>query len=389
MSKENGSSIIEGIHFETREALRITVEEGRIHRIEPIYSDQSSLLPVIGPGWVDLQINGYGGYDFNTLPLTAEMLVKATTLLWSEGVTTYYPTVITNSDEAIKEAVSVIAKTCFEHRAVGDSIAGIHLEGPFISPEDGARGAHHKDYVKAPDWSLFEEWQEAAGGRIQIITLSPEWPGAAHFIEKCVQQGITVSIGHTSAAPEQIREAVAAGASMSTHLGNGAHLQLPRHPNYIWEQLAQDGLWSCVIADGFHLPESVLKVVLKVKGKKAVLVSDAVSIGGLSPGEYDTHIGSKVVLTPEGKLHLADNPNMLAGSVQMLSHGIKHLVRSGLCSLPEAWKMASIHPAGLMKLPVEHGLALGAPADLILLDWNGDAIQIVKTYKKGAIVFEI
>ncbi|MDQ0920262.1 hypothetical protein [Paenibacillus sp. V4I5] len=237
MSERKGLSIVEGYHFESGEALRITLENGHIVRMEPLCSSQPSRLPWIAPGLVDLQINGFRGHDFNTLPLSEEQIVNATALLWGEGVTTYYPTVITNSDEAIEDAVAVISQACSLNPQVADSVGGIHLEGPFISPDDGARGAHHKAYVKAPDWLLFERWQAVAEGRIKIITLSPEWPGAVPFIKKCVEHGVTVSIDHTSVSPEHIREAVSAGASMSTHLGNGAHLQLPRHPNYLWEQL--------------------------------------------------------------------------------------------------------------------------------------------------------
>ena len=142
------------------------------------------------------------------------------------------------------------------------------------------------------------------------------------FIEKCAGAGVTVSIGHTGASPEQIREAVKAGATMSTHLGNGAHVQLRRHPNYLWEQLAHDELSACIIADGFHLPDAVMKVFLRVKGPRAMLVSDAVYLSGLAPGTYETHIGGKVVLTPEGRLHLAGNPDLLAGATETLAGGV-------------------------------------------------------------------
>jgi N-acetylglucosamine-6-phosphate deacetylase len=388
MSERQGAAFIEGIHFDSGEAVRIKVKDGHITCIEPIHAMELSTLPFIGPGLVDLQINGFRGYDFNTLPLSHTCIVQATKCLWAEGVTSYYPTVITNSSDAIQEAVAVIAKACSQNPLVAESIAGIHLEGPFISPEDGARGAHNKAYVQAPDWSLLQLWQEAAEGRIKLVTMSPEWPGSAKFIETCVQNGITVSIGHTSASPEQIREAAASGARMSTHLGNGAHLQLPRHPNYIWEQLATDELSACLIADSFHLPESVLKVALKVKGTKALLVSDAVSLSGMPPGLYDTHIGSKVVLTPDGKLHLASNPNLLAGSAQMLTRGIEHLVRKGLCTLQDAWKRASMYPADFMHLPAGRGLSVGAPADLVLFEWNGDMIGISKTFEAGRLVYD-
>lgn len=343
---------------------------------------------VLAPGLVDLQINGFRGMDFNAPNLTETIVAEVTTALWKEGVTSYFPTVITNDDEHIEAAVRVIGRACAQDEMINLSIPGIHLEGPFISPQEGPRGAHPEACVKAPDWSLVERWQQAAMGKIKLITMSPEWPGSAEFIRRCRAHGIDVSIGHTAATPEQIREAVAAGATLSTHLGNGAHPMLPRHPNYIWEQLADDRLWCCLIADGFHLPDAVIKVFLKAKGERAVLVSDAVHICGLPAGTYQTHIGGKVVLTTEGRLHMADCPELLAGSAQLLPWSIGRLVRERLCGFADAWEMASIRPAKAVGLPAARGLSAGAPADAVLLDvgGNGGPIRVLRTMKRGTVV---
>lgn len=342
----------------------------------------------IAPGLVDLQINGFRGLDFNTLPVPDDLAGKVTRELWSEGVTSYLATVITNAPDAIEACVEAIAKSCAKDDDAATGIAGIHLEGPFIAKEDGPRGAHDRRYCSAPDWKKFSRWQKAAGGRIRLITMSPEWPGSIPFIRRCVAAGVTVSIGHTAATPEQIREAVAAGASMSTHLGNGSHLMMPRHPNYLWEQLAQDGLAACIIADGFHLPDAVIKCVMRVKGPNAMVASDAVYLSGLKPGPYRTHIGGKVVLTRDGKLHLASNPKLLAGSVQMLIRSVEHLIRAGLTDPGEAWEMASIRPALAMKLEAGRGLAPGAPADLCVFRREQDRITLLETWKGGRKVFE-
>lgn len=344
----------------------------------------------VAPGLVDLQINGYAGADFNRIPLSDEAVGETARRLWREGVTSFCPTVITNRPEAIEAAMRAIDRACLEDPVAAGAVAGIHLEGPFITPEDGARGAHAADAVMAPDWAWFSRWQEASGGRIRILTMSPEWPGSAAFIAQCAAAGVTVSIGHTSATSAQIDEAVRAGARMSTHLGNGAHLQLPRHPNYLWEQLAQDALWACVIADGFHLPDQVLKVALKVKGDRALLVSDAVALAGMPPGDYDTAVGGKVTLTPQGKLHLAGNERLLAGSARMLPQGIAHLARRGLADLGTAWDMASIRPAALMGWEAAAGLTAGAPADLVLFRRStsaGGSLTIERTYKGGKLVY--
>ncbi len=382
-------SSLEGVHFRTGARTVLELQDGCVGKVmsrprAPVEDGQ----PRIAPGLVDLQVNGYRGMDFNAAPLDEEIVRRATRALWREGVTSYYPTIITDSDEAIEGAVRTIARVRSRGGLAGASVAGIHLEGPFISLEDGPRGAHDAAYVRPPDWRMFERWQEAAEGNIKLITLSPEWPGSTDFIAKCVEEGVAVSIGHTAAAPEQIGEAVAAGARLSTHLGNGAHSVLARHPNYIWEQLAQDDLWATIIADGFHLPESVIKVVLRTKGSRTLLVSDAVSLGGMEPGEYDTHVGGRVVLTPQGRLHMAGNPGLLAGSVKVLRQGVEYLAHSRLSSLPDAWEMASVRPASFMNLPQARGMSGDAPADIVMFSRVGDEVRVLQTYKHGCLVHD-
>ena len=137
--------------------------------------------------------------------------------------------------------------------AEGAAIAGLHIEGPHISPEDGPRGAHPQHCVRPPDVDEFHRWQEASNGSVKLVTVSPEWPESPGYIEAVVREGVVVAIGHTKATTDQIRDAVNAGATLSTHLGNGAHSMLPRHPNYLWDQLAEDRLAASFIADGIHL----------------------------------------------------------------------------------------------------------------------------------------
>src|SRR5687768_2722871 len=157
--------------------------------------------------------------------------------------------------------------------------------------------------------------------------------------------------------------------------------------NYLWEQLADDRLSACFIADGFHLPDAVMKVILRVKGRRAMLVSDAVYLAGLPAGMYDTHIGGKVVLTEEGKLHLASNPNLLAGSAAMVLRGVERLAASAICGLDEAWALASTRPAGLLGLPVAKGLKTGAPADVVVFEESGGVLEVVETWKAGVKVY--
>jgi N-acetylglucosamine-6-phosphate deacetylase len=382
---------IKGKHYNTGEPIIVTVNKGIITDIRTVpadsdYNDQW----LIAPGLVDLQMNGYMGIDLNVFPMDSERVHSIVREIWKEGVTTFFPTITTNSVDHISEAMTAIGKACDEDSATDATVGGIHLEGPFISPENGPRGAHKREYVCEPNWAAFVRWQEAAGGRIRIVTLSPEWPSSTDFIRRCSQSGIIVAIGHTAASPEQIRDAVSAGARMATHFGNGAHLTLPRHPNYLWEQLAQDSLWVSLIADGFHLPESFLKVVMRVKQDCAILVSDAVHLSGMPPGNYYSHNRVHVVKTNQGRLYLADEPQLLAGSAQMLPWGIAYLIRKKLSPLHKAWDMASVRPSALMNLSTTSGLQVGGPADLVLFKKEGDGgIFICETYKQGISRYSI
>ncbi|WP_293200910.1 amidohydrolase family protein [Paenibacillus sp.] len=378
-----------GRHYRTGLPIEVGVREGRITTITAIAElEVSSLvkpLPWLAPGLVDLQVNGGWGLDLNTAPLSPKTVLKLTRLLQEQGVTSYCPTLITNSPTRLAKAASAIAEAVRLYPDVADGIVGIHLEGPFLSPEDGPRGAHPREYIIPPDWEVFCCLQEAAEGLIRIVTLSPEWPDAASFIAKCCESGILVSIGHTAATPEQIREAIAAGAVMSTHLGNGTHLTLPRHPNYLWEQLAADELYGCMIADGHHLPPSVLAVILRMKRNRAILVSDAVSLSGMPPGSHRLHIGGEVVLTAEGRLHLAGQPQLLAGSAMMLPDQVGYLVETGLAGLADAWDCASAHPAELLGLEQARGLEIGVPADVVSFDMKDGKWSVLQCWKNGQI----
>ncbi|MCU5774055.1 amidohydrolase family protein [Erwiniaceae bacterium BAC15a-03b] len=380
-------SRIRGRDYRTLQSVELHSENGLITRILPLPDDAD--LPVMAPGLVDLQVNGFGGLDFNHFPFSTEMVEQVTQLLWQQGVTTFMPTVITASSETIELAVSRVAEACQQHEIVKRAVAGIHLEGPFLSPQDGPRGAHPLAHIKAPDWALFRRWQQAAAGKIALLTISPEWPQAGEFIRECVASGVRVSIGHTAATAENITEAVVAGATLSTHLGNGAHLQLPRHPNYIWQQLAEDRLACALIADGDHLPTSVLKVFMRAKEEQVFLVSDVTRFAGMPAGQYSSPIGGRVELSADGRLSVADQPQLLAGSAKGLFTGVNHLLTQQLTTRQLALEMASLRPARQLNLPVQYGLAPGAPCDLILLrqELTGN-LRLQSTWKTGEKVWE-
>lgn len=340
----------------------------------------------VGPSLTDLQVNGFGGVDFNSLPLESEDIQHVSEQLVKTGVTRFFPTVITNAAERVVELLGQINQACARDRVLAGHIPGIHLEGPFISPEEGARGAHPEMHIRPPDWKLFEKFQKAAGGRIKIVTLSPEWKNSPSFIRLAASRGIVVSIGHTMATPEQIRLAVRSGATMSTHLGNGAPLLLPRHPNFIWEQLANDNLTACLIADGFHVPPSFIKSALCIKNNKAVLVSDSTMFAGMHPGNYSAHIGGEVRLDASGRLSTRSNPAILAGAALPLKAGIDFLLNQKLTTLKQAWSMASVHANRAVGIRT-YAVRGTNPADAVFFERRRGRIQILRVFKMGQEVF--
>lgn len=300
-------------------------------------SEISSTLP----GLIDLQVNGFGGVDFNDSLLKPNDVEKICQLLRSEMVIGFLPTLITNDYESIEKQAKTILSVS---NSGGAEILGLHLEGPFISPQDGARGAHPIQWIRKPDFDWVRKLYDLADGRIRILTCSPEWPGSARFIESVCRLGIRVAIGHTIASHEQIMEAVDAGATLSTHLGNGLPGVLPRHPNPLWSQLSEDRLWASLIGDGFHLPDEVFRTILKVKRQHAFLVSDCTQFSGMQPGRYKTLIGGDVMLTNSRRLCMQNNEHLLAGSAMSLRQMIDIIVTVGQMSFQDAWELGSVRP---------------------------------------------
>ena len=376
---------IRGIHYQTNKPIELTIENGYITSKKEI-EKMNGTDTVLTPGFVDIQINGYKGYDFNDKPLNLEEWEAVVKELLDVGVTTLYPTIITNSVEELATIFENNMEVLEKNQLLQSVIRGFHLEGPYLSPIDGPRGAHNKDYIKAPSWEEFCHLQEKAKGKIKIITLSPEWDESVEFIEKVTKTGVKVSIGHTAANTVQISQAVKAGAVLSTHLGNGAHVTLPRHPNYLWDQLAEEDLWASVISDGHHLPMNVIQVFNKVKQDKMILVSDSVALAGMAPGDYEAAVGGEVTLTNDGRLHLKDQPNLLAGSAQNLLQGVENLVKNKLTKFSEAVDKASILPAKFMGLKQKDGLNVGAPADILQIDHSESEWKIIHVWKNGELM---
>ena len=341
----------------------------------------------VSPGWIDLQVNGFAGVDYNSPVASHADIARSIRAIFKTGVTRFFPTVITGSPEDMTGALRNLA-TAREAIDEGPAMEGFHVEGPYIAAEDGPRGAHPAHWVRRPDFDEFRRFQDAAKGNIRLITLAPEWEHAPKFIEAVVRQGVVVSIGHTGAMPDQVRAAVDAGATLSTHLGNGAHSVLPRF-NYIWEQMAEDRLAASFIVDGIHLPDSFLRIALRAKGlERSILVTDAVMPAGCEPGPYK--LGEvDVELHSDGSVRLAGGTR-LAGSALTMDRAIENVIRAGSASLGGAIAMASRNPARIGRLALrQRGLNAGERADMVVFRYDEAAgkIEVLRTLLSGSPVY--
>lgn len=382
---------VEGRRYDHGQPVSIEFEDGRIANIGPFQTGGKGKLPLLAPGLVDLQVNGYGGLEFTSSGLTEEAVEQISLAMTPLGVTRYLPTVITQEHDLLRHALGTIADAMQTRPAVASSVIGIHLEGPYISAEEGPRGAHAVKHCRPPDWQEFERLQEAARGQIKLITLSPEYPSAAEFARRAVASGVLVSIGHTNANSQQIAAVVDAGARLSTHLGNGAHARIQRHPNYIWDQLSHDQLTASLIVDGFHLPPSVVKAMVRAKTPdRVVLISDMTGLAGsvpAQPGRYEHPGLGAVEVLPDGRVVVAGQQDYLAGATRPLSTGITRVMEYAGVDLEIAVNMASLHPARLLQLD-DRALERGAVADLIEFTLTDQgAFEVLATFRAGECVW--
>src|SRR5271165_3490717 len=365
---------------------RITIDfDDVIQALNPAFSDEIAEDEYIAPGFIDIQVNGFAGVDYNAPDAPHEDIARSLRVMFSTGISRCFPTVITGDPEKMLGALRNLA-AAREALPEGPAMEAFHVEGPHISPEDGPRGAHPQRWVRPPDVDEYKRWQDAANGNVRLVTLSPEWTEATRYIEMLSRDGVVLSIGHTKATREQIQDAVSAGATLSTHIGNGAHAVMSRHPNYIWEQLAEDRLNASMIVDGIHIGQAFLKVALRAKGvERSVLITDAVMPAMCEPGRY-------LLGEVEVELHADQSVRMLggmrlAGSSLRMDRGVENLMKIAGLTLAEAITMATTNAARAGRLGGRiRGLQPGSRADIVKFRF-ADGVEVLETYMSGRRVF--
>ncbi len=345
--------------------------------LRPATTDERSLadpdpLVFATPGLFDAQINGYWGRGFKDTDLDAAGLRDLCRSIALTGSTAFLPTLTTDATEVLQTALAQLNAACRQYPDMAALVAGIHLEGPWISPDDGPRGAHPRAHVRPPSLSEWENLQTAAGGRIKMLTLAPEIDGAIELIREVSRQGVAVCLGHHNADAPTIQQAIEAGARGVTHLGNGCHNLLPRHPNLLWEQAAQDRLAVGLIADGHHVPPATARVFYRAKPHRQLfLVSDAIRMAGAPPGLYRAE-GGIAEMTAQGRFGFYRSPTLIGAAVP-LARVLANLTDwVGQDTPADLIDYATLNPADLVGVAhlVAAWNAPAAPATWVLWRWQ-------------------
>lgn len=361
------------------DVITVSFDSERILSVDR-HSDSTKAIPILSAGLVDAQVNGFRGSDVNGFGASSEAIQSITADLATIGVTTWSPTIITASEEAIVESLRCIESARQADPLVAKAIPSVHIEGPFISDRDGPRGVHDVERIRSINMAEVQRWQ-VVGVRIGVVTVSPHDSDSPLRVSELCALGITVAIGHTHATPEQITAAVDAGATVSTHLGNGIELMVRRHPNPMWTQLAEDRLVCGLIADGHHLPDETLEVMLRAKGTRgAFLVSDSTAMAGMSPGRYETAVGGVVDLSSDGRLSHPES-GLLAGAAKSLPEGFQHVLRVTSVGFAQGLRLVTENPARIIP-GARAGLGMlrvGAPSDFVLMDDSGGVLEVIQS----------
>lgn len=331
------------------------------------------------PGFIDVHIHGAAGYD--VMDSSAEALAAISAKVAARGTTSLLATTVTASEAATCRAVEAVAawieraKAQPPRRKPSAEILGVHFEGPFIS--HARRGVHPKEWIQAPSISLFRRLLASAKGSARILTLAPELPGADELIPEALRAGLVVSLGHTDASYAEAAAAISLGARHAAHVFNAMRPFAHRETGVLGAILTSPGVTAELIADGVHVDDAAIRVLLAAKGTQGViLVSDGISATGMADGKY--RLGTFKVDVAGGVARNSDGK--LAGSTLTLDRALRHMVALGI-SLGEALSMVTANPARLLGLEQRKGnLVPGADADLVLLD---DQLNVTGVMTRG------
>jgi N-acetylglucosamine-6-phosphate deacetylase len=367
-------------HFASRQPVRLRWANGIITHLEPA-ADKPPADVWLAPGLFDLQVNGYGGIDFQQDDLTLEGLLTAARQLRRAGCTRFFATLITDEWSKLTARLRRLKKFREQSTELKSAIAGWHVEGPFLSSEPGFHGAHNPAWMIDPTPAHIRELRVLTENDPLLLTVTPERAGALEAIALATSLGIKISLGHTNASSEILRSAVLAGATGFTHLGNGCPRELDRRDNILWRVLDTPGLTAGLIPDGFHVSPALFRLLHRCLGSQAVYyTTDAMSAAGAPPGRYklgelEMEVGPDQVVRQPGKSNFA-------GSALRPFDGVGRAAQMLNLSWQETWGRASEAPARFMGLP--YGLKVGCPADFCLI-WfgGGDRLPELRTVVAG------
>ncbi|HUZ81706.1 MAG TPA: N-acetylglucosamine-6-phosphate deacetylase [Gaiellaceae bacterium] len=318
------------------------------------------------PGFVDLQVNGFGGVDF--LDADADGYRRAGEALLETGVTAYLPTLITSPERQILAAMREVPLGAGRPR-----ILGMHLEGPFLSPS--RLGTHEASSRRDPDLALLDRLLDS--GPVRMMTLAPELPGATRLIDRLIERGVAVSLGHSDATAEQANAAFDRGARSVTHLYNAMRPFLHRDPGIVGAALAREDVVVWIIVDGIHLAPETVRVVWRAARGRLAVVTDAITGAGLAEGSYS--LGNLDVRVHEGTVRGPDG--VLAGSVLTMVEAVRNLHALGV-PFEDAVAAATSIPARVLGDPELGRIDVGLPADLVVLN---DRVEIERVLVGGEV----
>ncbi|MFV9568456.1 N-acetylglucosamine-6-phosphate deacetylase [Thermoanaerobacter mathranii] len=360
----------------------LLISKGKISSIgKNLSTNDAEVIDLKGkkivPGFIDIHIHGGVGHD--TMDATYEALNAISIHLAKHGVTSFCPTTMTMDIPYILNALKNINET-MKKKTAGAQILGAYVEGPFISKEH--KGAQDEKYIIPPDKNLFDEFLEIAGGNIKVIALAPEKDPDGSFVEHVTKKGVKVSLGHTNATYEEMKNGVEHGATIAVHTYNGMKGLHHREPGALGEVFLDDRIYSEVIVDFIHTHPASVKLLIKIKGTdKVILISDAMSACGLGDGEYK--LGGQKVFVKNGEARLESGS--LAGSTLTLDKAVKNITSLGV-PLFEACKMASLNPAKAIGVDDRKGsIEVGKDADIVVL--NND-LTVYMTIIEGKVFME-